>query len=90
MKGEPEIAVKYTYDQVHDKWKREKVQVTFAAKPFAQRGMRVCYKVRMFQVSPPIEGVLVAKMFTQAVKPEIYFEEAMVSWSRRSENEILK
>jgi len=27
MNEEPETAVKYTYDQVHDKWKREKVQV---------------------------------------------------------------
>ncbi|EKX33932.1 hypothetical protein GUITHDRAFT_147562 [Guillardia theta CCMP2712] len=75
MNEEPEIAVKYTYDQLQDKWKREKVQVTFADKPFAQGGMRVCYK--MVQVSPPIEGVLVAKMFTKQVKPEIYFEEAM-------------
>ena len=27
MNEEPEIAVKYTYDQLQDKWKREKVQV---------------------------------------------------------------
>ncbi|EKX33934.1 hypothetical protein GUITHDRAFT_119862 [Guillardia theta CCMP2712] len=72
---EPEIAVKYTYDQLQDKWKREKVQVTLAHSPLIQGRMMVCYK--MVQVSPPIEGVLVAKMFTKQVKPEIYFEEAM-------------
>lgn len=46
MAGEPEKAVKYTYDQANDKWSRERVLVRVDDTPYAEGSKVIRIKCR--------------------------------------------
>ena len=44
--GQPEKAIRYTYDEELEEWETRRVYIILSEKPFAKGGARVCYKAR--------------------------------------------
>ena len=80
----PQKALKYRYDSGIEEWTCEECVVMMARKPFAEGGMRVCYK--MYEIdqegrhAPGVAKVFKDDAFNREVDDEIakaYFDECM-------------